>query len=103
MWRKIKKLSPNRKHRGDYPAVKIGRLGVYAKFQGQGYGKKILDLIKHTFVTNNRTGRCFITADAYRAAEQFYVNNGFKRLSPNKNLEKDDTILMYYNLQELIG
>lgn len=27
-WRRIKKLFPHTKHRSDYPAVKIGRLGV---------------------------------------------------------------------------
>ena len=32
-WRKIKPLFNHRKHRGDYPAVKVGRLAVNLKYQ----------------------------------------------------------------------
>ena len=30
-WRRIKSVFPHRKHRSDYPAVKIGRLGMDKK------------------------------------------------------------------------
>lgn len=101
-WRKIKKKFPSPKHRSDYPAVKIGRLGVSEKYGRQGFGTAILDFIKDMFITNNRTGCCFITVDAYQQSEGFYVENGFKRLNPNERLKEGDTILMYYNLQELV-
>jgi hypothetical protein len=68
-WRKIKKKFPRAKHRSDYPAVKIGRLGVSGKYGGQGIGTEILDFVKNMFITNNRTGCCFITVDAYRQSE----------------------------------
>ena len=35
-WRKIKALFPHSKHRKDYPAVKIGRLGVSKLYQKTG-------------------------------------------------------------------
>jgi GNAT superfamily N-acetyltransferase len=101
-WRRLKKKFPRAKHRSDYPAVKIGRLGVSGKYSNQGIGTEILDFIKNMFITNNRTGCCFITVDAYRQSEGFYQKNGFKRLNPNEKLKGDDTILMYYSLQELV-
>ena len=101
-WRQIKKMFPRAKHRSDYPAVKIGRLGVSGKYSGKGIGTEILDFIKEMFITNNRTGCCFITVDAYQQSEDFYIKNGFKRLNPTEKIKGDDTILMYYNLQELI-
>lgn len=102
IWRKIKKKFPHTKHRSDYPAVKIGRLGVSEKYGDRGIGTEILDFIKNLFITNNRTGCCFITVDAYRQSVGFYEKNGFKRLNPNEKVKVDDTILMYYNLQELV-
>lgn len=101
-WKKIKKKFPHAKHRNDYPAVKIGRLGVSDAYRNQGIGTEILDFIKNMFITNNRTGCCFITVDAYQQSEGFYLKNGFKRLNPSEKIKKDDTILMYYNLQDLI-
>ena len=101
-WRKVKKKFPHAKHRSDYPAVKIGRLGVSGKYSGQGFGTEILGFIKDMFISNNRTGCCFITVDAYRQSEGFYARNGFKRLNPTEKVKGDDTILMYYSLQELV-
>ena len=50
------------KHRKDYPAVKIGRLGVSKLYQktGDSWGTKILDFIKHWMVSENKTGCRFI-------------------------------------------
>lgn len=100
-WRKIKKRFSHTKHRSDYPAVKIGRLGVSQKYGKQGLGTQILDFVKNMFLTNNRTGCCFITVDAYQQSEAFYLKNGFKRLNPAEKIKADDTILMYYDLREL--
>lgn len=82
--------------------MKIGRLGVSQKYRNQGIGSEIIDFIKNMFITNNRTGCCFITVDAYQQSEGFYLKNGFNRLNPNEVLQDDDTILMYYNLMQLI-
>ena len=45
------------KHRKDYPAVKIGRLGVSKLYQktGDSWGTKILDFIKHWMVSENKS------------------------------------------------
>lgn len=55
-WRKIKVLFPHSKHRSDYPAVKIGRLGVSLKYQHSRIGSDILNFVKDVFISNNRTG-----------------------------------------------
>lgn len=102
-WRKIKRLFPHAKHRSDYPAVKIGRLGVDIHFRGQHIGSDILSFVKRLFVTNNRTGCAFVTVDALRSAVPFYVNNGFVIL--DKSLAEDeskDTCPLYYDLSQLI-
>ena len=102
-WRRIKKLFPHTKHRSDYPAVKIGRLGVDKEFMGQHIGSDILSFVKRLFVTDNRTGCAFVTVDALRSAIPFYIRNGFvvldKRLLED---ESQETCPLYYNLFELI-
>ncbi|MBR5907032.1 MAG: GNAT family N-acetyltransferase [Bacteroidales bacterium] len=98
-WRRIRSMFPHRKHRSDYPAVKIGRLGVNVKAQNKHIGTDILDFVKQTFITKNRTGCCFVTVDALRAAVPFYKSNGFKPLCKEN---KGDTIPMYYDLTQLL-
>jgi len=90
---------PHRKHRSDYPAVKIGRLGVNVSAQHRHIGTDILDFVKQTFITNNRTGCCFVTVDAPKSAVPFYVDNGFK---PLRKVNEGETIPMYYDLTQLI-
>ncbi|WP_291599666.1 N-acetyltransferase [Bacteroides sp.] len=102
-WRKIKALFPHRKHRSDYPAVKIGRLGVSLKYQHTQIGTDILDFIKEMFINNNRTGCSFVTVDALKSALSFYLKNNFLFL--DKVTAADDTqetYLLYYNLAQLL-
>lgn len=102
-WRRIKKTFPHSKHRSDYPAVKIGRLGVSLQYQHLKLGSNILDFIKELFISNNRTGCSFITVDALQPAIPFYQKNGFTFLDKNDaSNSKKDTCLLYYNLSELI-
>ena len=82
-WRRIRNSFPHRKHRSDYPAVIT----------------EIIDFVKHTFITSNRTGCCFVTVDALRSAVPFYENNGFK---PLRKVNEGETIPMYYDLTQLI-
>ena len=102
-WRRIRSSFPHRKHRSDYPAVKIGRLGVDAKHQNEHLGRLIINFVKDTFITNNRTGCAFITVDALKEAIPFYQKNGFKFLKPSEaeNTEKD-TVSMYYDWTQLL-
>ena len=78
-FRRIKDKFGRAKHRRDYPAVKIGRFGVNQEFRGNGqhWGSKTLDFIKRWMVTDNKTGCCFITVDAYATAVEFYLKNVF--------------------------
>ena len=103
VWRKIKKEFPYSKHRSDYPAVKIGRLGVNLTHQTSHIGTYILDFVKKTFITNNRTGCAFITVDALPSAIPFYQKNGFKFLKASTNSQStENTIPMYYDLSQLL-
>ncbi len=102
-WRKIKKEFPHSKHRSDYPAVKIGRLGVNVTHQNEHLGRLIINFVKDTFIANNRTGCAFITVDALREAVPFYQKNGFKFLKPSEASETGkETVPMYYDLTQLL-
>lgn len=121
-FRRIKDKFGRAKHRRDYPAVKIGRLGVNKEFQGKGFhwGSETLDFIKDWMVTDNKTGCCFITVDAYATAVEFYLKNEFrfmgekekigfeKWLKENPDYRSKDfvedipTFAMYFNLLSLI-
>lgn len=98
-WRRIRASFPHRKHRSDYPAVKIGRLGVNVNAQHKHIGTDILDFVKQTFITNNRTGCCFVTVDALQSAVPFYEQNGFK---PLRKENEGETVPMYYDLTHLL-
>lgn len=98
-WRRIRNSFPHRKHRSDYPAVKIGRLGVNVNAQHRHIGTDIIDFVKQTFITNNRTGCCFVTVDALQSALPFYECNGFRQLRKKNN---GDTVPLYYDLTQLI-
>lgn len=107
-WRKLKALFPHNKHRRDYPAVKIGRLGVDFSYQklNIGWGSMVLDYIKHWMVTDNKTGCRFITVDAYRQAVPFYQKNGFLFMGNDERIRyekgKEDTIAMYFDLMNVV-
>lgn len=40
-WRKLKKLFAHRKHRSNYPAIKIGRFAVSREFASQGLAPRL--------------------------------------------------------------
>lgn len=112
-WRKIKSKFPHQKHRGDYPAVKIGRFAVATAYrrQPEHWGSKAMDFIKNWMVTENKTGCCFLTVDAYPSAVPFYQKNGFKFLgSPEEKIYNDflkdqsrkETVAMYFFLKSII-
>ncbi|MBQ3831825.1 MAG: GNAT family N-acetyltransferase [Bacteroidales bacterium] len=102
-WRRIKQEFPHSKHRSDYPAVKIGRLGVNVTHQNEHLGRLIINFVKDTFITNNRTGCAFITVDALKEAIPFYQKNGFKLLKPSEpDNSGKETVPMYYDLTQLL-
>ncbi|MBQ8050916.1 MAG: GNAT family N-acetyltransferase [Bacteroidaceae bacterium] len=96
-WNRLNRKISNRKRRKTYPSVKIGRLAVSEDYSGQGIGCEILNFIKHAFTHGNRTGCRFITVDAYAAATDFYIKNGFDFFT--KKDRNDATRLMYFDLK----
>lgn len=86
----------NQKRLKSYPAVKLCRFGVNRTDRRAGIGSYLLDFIKTLFVTNNRTGCCFLTVDVYKEAVPFYLKNGFIPLTA-KNSDSY-TELLYYDL-----
>ena len=101
VWRRIKKLFPHRKHRNDYPAVKIGRFAVNVKYQNSFVGSQLMNFIKAMFLAKNRSGCAFITVDARLDAVPFYLKNDFKFLkSADPNIEKS-TAQLYFDLNSL--
>lgn len=108
-WRKIKSIFPHSKHRKDYPAVKIGRLGVNKNYQhkGDNWGSLTLDSIKEWMITENKTGCRFITVDAYPAAVPFYQKNGFLFMGQTEKIRYEaktgETIAMYFDLMQIVS
>ena len=121
-FRKIKDKFGRPKHRADYPAVKIGRFGVNKAYQSSEnhWGSRTLDFIKSWMISENKTGCCFITVDAYATAVGFYERNVFRFLGEKeskgyqewiskngdfRNKESIDdipTFAMYFNLLSLV-
>ncbi len=100
-WRKIKSTFPHRKHRSDYPAVKIGRLGVSRQYQHFRIGSIILNAVRTMYMQENRAGCSFVTVDALKEAIPFYLKNGFKFLKKSEENGKNETSLLYFNLTSL--
>ncbi len=99
-WNKLARNVPNSKRRKGYPAVKIGRLGISKKLQGQGIGTEVMDIIKNFIGFGNYpTGAKFLTIDAYRDSIKYYEKNGFDFLTDND--EHDETRAMYFDLMKL--
>lgn len=97
VWNRLNRGIANRKRRKTYPSVKIGRLAVAEEYERQGLGSAILDFIKRTFTSGNRTGCRFVTVDAYTEASEFYRRNGFDFFT--KKDRKDKTRLMSFDLK----
>jgi len=80
---KEKKFFPNDLRYREYPAVKICRLAVRQENQRQNIGSYMVHVIRRFFLTENRVGCRFLTADVYNAKPvlHFYQKNGFEFLS----------------------
>ena len=112
-YRKIKRKFPHQKHRNDYPAVKIGRFAVNKNFrcQPEHWGTMSMNFIKEWMVSDNKTGCCFITVDAYPNAVPFYIKNGFKFLGGEEEQryqnylsyqDSETTFALYFHLKNII-
>lgn len=95
----FRSLFPKPKRFKSFPAVKLARLGVHSTYQSAGIGTQILDYIKMSFTTRNKTGCRYVTVDAYNNERtlRFYQRNGFDFLTAKD--DKRDTRLMYFDLK----
>ncbi len=97
-----------------FPGVLIGRFATARKFEHQGYGSAVMDLIK--FIANSmlQTGCRFLIVDAINKEETlaFYLKNRFRFLIEDERLEARyvgigvgslplHTRLMYFDLLNL--
>lgn len=97
-FKRVLQFVPHKKRLRSMPAVKIGRLATSIEHQSSGIGSSILDYIKISFTSNNKTGCRFVVVDAYNNIKTigFYVKNGFKFMSDLDSTDK--TRLMYLDL-----
>ena len=96
MGSRFRRRLPRACHYRDYPAVKIGRLGVRQEAQGRGVGRDFLDILRTLFLQDNRTGCRIMTVDAYAASISFYEKNGFQFFSEEDS--EQDTRAMFFDL-----
>lgn len=92
---------PNTKCMRQYPAVKIGRIGIHRKFQGHGLGHQLLDFIKAWTTIDHKPALRLLLLDAYNQPKQlaFYQKNDFFFLLEDDLTSR--TRLMYFDLSKL--
>lgn len=73
----------------EYPALKIGRLGVDKNFKKKGFGNFIIKFVVGLGRSVNQVSACrFVTVDSYPNATSFYEKHGFiKNLMYEKKLD----------------
>jgi GNAT superfamily N-acetyltransferase len=94
---------PEDKRYASIPAVKIARLGIQKAYQRNGLGRLILNMTKHFFLKDNRTGCRLLTLDAYNSETviSFYQDSDFKFIyDKDKNRS---TRIMFYDLTKTVS
>jgi len=77
------------------PALKIGRLAVDRRLQGQGFGTKLLSFaIGTAWGISGKIGCRLISVDAKQSARHFYASRGFCPLQAGKRRQN----IMYLDL-----
>ena len=75
------------------------RLATNQKYQGEGIGTMMMNMIIASYQSDNKAGCRFITVDAYADALPFYYKQGFIPLS--KEDEGSPTRLLYFDLENI--
>jgi hypothetical protein len=91
---------PFDKRKKQYPAIKIGRLGVDMSQQGSGLAYSLMDFIKGYCLLELKPACRLLILDAYNKTRQlkYYTQNGFEFLYDE---DKDDkTRLMYFDMMQ---
>jgi GNAT superfamily N-acetyltransferase len=97
--RKIK--LPNPKRIRQYPAIKVGRLGVDKKHHGTGVAYDLMAFIKGFSIKDHKPACRLLLLDALNQPRQiqYYKRNGFEFLLDNDADEKNR--IMYFDLIKL--
>jgi len=100
VWNKLSRKVDNAKRRKEYPAVKIGRLGVMNSTQSAGLGTEVLITIIGIVLFINRSACRFLIVDAYNNERtiNFYKKNGFQFLVGDDD-KHDETRIMFLDLR----
>lgn len=100
VWNKFhrKRKIPNNKRIKQYPAIKVGRLGVTKTHHGSGIAYELMDFIKGFSLLEHKPACRLLLLDAYNKPKQitYYERNGFIFLDDKTT--RDATRLMYYDL-----
>tara|TARA_Y100000310_G_C20605128_1_gene775109 strand:- start:869 stop:1405 length:537 start_codon:yes stop_codon:yes gene_type:complete len=89
----------NIKHLQEYPASKIGRLGVDKRFQKRNIGRAIIKIAIGLILSSSKYSACrFVIVDSYPTALEFYKKFGFVINEHSKYKKKIDFISMRYDL-----
>ncbi len=101
-WNNLSRKVSNPKRRKDYPAIKIGRLGVSNIHHGNQLGSQVLTFIKSWFKVDNKSGCRFLLVDSYNKPKviDFYRKYDFGFLTDKD--ESSKTRLMYFDLIKMI-
>lgn len=93
---------PNAKRIRQYPAIKIGRLGVHKDLHGSGIAYELMDFIKGWVMIDHKPACRLLILDAVNEPKQvkYYDRNNFKFLL--KSDEDGKTRIMYYDLEKLM-
>lgn len=91
----------NEKRIRQYPAIKIGRLGVHKELHGGGLAYQLMDFIKGWALIDHKPACRLLILDAINKAKQlkYYDQNGFRFLLGSDETSK--TRIMYYDLAKL--
>ncbi len=103
IWNRFHRKSeiPNNKRIKQYPAIKIGRLGIDKSFQGKGLANQLMDFIKGWVVIDHKPACRLLLLDAYNKEKQikFYHRNDFIFLLDEDF--KNRARIMYFDLLRL--
>ena len=100
IWNRLNRKMPNRKRKGTYPAVKIGRLAVTKKYAQNGFGKLMIQIVIRMYLEKEQKAGCrFITVDAYENAFGFYERSGFNFLTDKDKNKKERA--MFFDLKAI--
>ena len=103
IWNRFHKRTflPNDKRIRQYPAIKIGRLGVSKNYQRNGLAYQLMDFIKGWATLDHKPACRLLLLDAYNKERQvkYYQRNGFNLLLDDD--AHDRTRIIYFDLLRL--